>query len=93
VEPVHIPINGVLDLHTFNPREGKELLNDYISACLEKEIYALRIIHGKGKGILKQRVCALLEKHPAVASFSDAPMGAGGWGATLVVLKKPPRDQ
>ncbi len=93
MEPIHIPIDGELDLHTFNPAEVGNLLDDYISACMEKKIYALRIIHGKGGGILKKRVCAHLEKHPAVASFSDAPMEAGGWGATLVSLKRPPQDQ
>jgi len=50
---VKIPIDGVLDLHTFQPGEVKDLLNDYIEECLKKEIYELRIIHGKGTGTLK----------------------------------------
>lgn len=87
-EVVEIPIDGVLDLHTFSPKELPGLLDDYIAACLEREITDLRIIHGKGKGILRDRVRSLLKKDGRVESFVQAPDQAGGWGATLVKLKK-----
>ena len=89
MEPVAIPIDGVLDLHTFNPRELPSLIDDYIAACRERNIFDLRIIHGKGKGVLKQRVHAVLSRNSQVRAFSDAPVEAGGWGATLVELIKP----
>jgi DNA-nicking Smr family endonuclease len=89
LESIEIPITGELDLHTFQPGEVKDLLGEYISACIEKKIFSLRIIHGKGKGILKQKVHSILKKNPHVAAFTDAPAEAGGWGATLVSLKKP----
>lgn len=88
VEPVEIPIDGVLDLHTFRPQEVKELINDYIEECLRRGIYDLRIIHGKGTGTLKAIVHSLLRKHPAVLNFRQAEPQAGGWGATEVTLKK-----
>lgn len=88
MEPIEIPIDGILDLHTFSPKEVKPLLHDYIAACREKGIVSLRIIHGKGTGVLKKRVAGILQSHPDVMSFSDAPAQAGGWGATLVELKK-----
>ncbi len=88
MEPIEIPIDGILDLHTFNPKEVKPLLYDYIDACREKEIYSLRVIHGKGTGVLKKKVQGILKKHPDVLSFADAPIQAGGWGATMVELKK-----
>jgi DNA-nicking Smr family endonuclease len=88
LEPIEIPIDGVLDLHTFNPREVKPLLYDYIDACREKEIFSLRIIHGKGTGVLKKRVQGILKSHPDVVSFTDAPSQTGGWGATLVELNR-----
>jgi len=88
MEPIEIPIDGVLDLHTFHPKEVKPLLHDYIAACQEKGIYSLRIIHGKGTGVLKKRVQSILKSHPHVVSFTDAPGQAGGWGATLVALKR-----
>jgi DNA-nicking Smr family endonuclease len=87
-EPVEMPIDGVLDLHTFQPREVRELVNDYLEECLKRGIYELRIIHGKGTGTLKAIVHSVLKKHPAVASFKDADLTAGGWGATEVTLKK-----
>ena len=83
---VEMPIDGVLDLHTFNPKELPELLADYIDACREKGIDTIRIIHGKGKGIQKARVRSLLSKNRHVLNFVDAPAETGGWGATLVKL-------
>jgi DNA-nicking Smr family endonuclease len=86
MEPIEQPIDGVLDLHTFNPKELSDLLDDYFEACLDKGITSIRIIHGKGRGVLKTRVRSLLSKNAMVRSYKDAPEQAGGWGATLVEL-------
>ena len=86
-EPVEIPIDGVLDLHAFSPKDVKDLIPEYIEECLRKGITELRIIHGKGTGTLKAIVHGVLEKNPHVADFRDAGMGGGGWGATEVRLK------
>ena len=86
MEPVEVPIDGVLDLHTFNPRELPFLIDDYLKACRERGIYSVRIIHGKGTGVQKARVHSLLAKHSLVRQFKDAPPEAGGWGATVVEL-------
>ncbi len=86
-EPIPIPINGVLDLHTFNPREIKDLVPDYLAACQEKGILLVRVIHGKGIGNLRRTVHSLLAKDPNVASFTLDHPEFGGWGATLVRLK------
>ncbi len=80
-------ITDVIDLHTFNPKEVGDLIDDYLQACLEKKIETVRIIHGKGTGILKRRVQSILSRHPQVKNFVTAPPEAGGWGATLVQLK------
>jgi DNA-nicking Smr family endonuclease len=77
----------VLDLHTFSPKDLPALLDDYIEACLDASIFDLRIIHGKGRGVLRDRLRGLLRKHYLVESFTQAPLEAGGWGATLVRLK------
>ena len=88
-KPVKIPIEDVLDLHTFHPRDVPSLLEEYLTACQEDGIYAVRIIHGKGKGIQKTRVRSLLEQMPMVESCKDAGHGAGGWGATIVEISRP----
>lgn len=85
--PLEIPIDGVLDLHTFAPREVKELLPHYIEACIEKGIFEVRVIHGKGTGTLRETVHSILRKTPEVESFRLAGDGAGEWGATIVSLK------
>jgi dsDNA-specific endonuclease/ATPase MutS2 len=88
IESVEIPIDGVLDLHTFQPREIKDLIPDYLRICKEKDIWEIRIIHGKGTGQLRRTVHAILSKNPMVRSFRLAGEDAGGWGATIVQLKK-----
>jgi len=87
MQPIQIPIEDSLDLHTFQPGEIPELLDSYLRACVEKGILNVRIIHGKGKGFLRNRVQGLLGKHALVVSYKTAPPEAGGWGATLVQLK------
>jgi len=84
--PVIVPIDGILDLHTFNPRELPSLIGEYLQVCREKGILNVRIIHGKGRGIQKARVHSLLARNPLVRAFKVAPEDAGGWGATLVKL-------
>lgn len=88
-DAVELPIDGVLDLHTFDPKDVRQLVPDYIEACLEKGIFRIRIIHGKGKGVLRRIVHSLLTEHPAVISFRLDPDPGSSWGATLVELKKP----
>ncbi|MFH1034292.1 MAG: Smr/MutS family protein [Pseudomonadota bacterium] len=86
-EPIEIPIDGVLDLHTFQPREVKALLADYLEACQQAGILEVRVIHGKGRGELRRLVQATLERLPLVASFKLAEGEQGGWGATIVRLR------
>lgn len=90
-EPIVVPIEDVLDLHTFRPKEVPELLKDYFLACAESNILSVRVVHGKGKGVLRKRVHEFLKKSDLVKSFKNAPPEAGSWGATLVELQKPAR--
>ena len=85
-DPVELPINGELDLHTFRPSDLGELIPDYIEACLEKGITRVRIIHGKGIGTLRTTVHKVLERDPRVARFELAGPTEGGWGATIAWL-------
>lgn len=87
---VDLPIDGILDLHTFRPDEVKDLLRDYLTACREQGILDVRVIHGKGTGILRETVHSVLRRLPEVVSFRIAGGDAGSWGATIVTLRKRP---
>jgi len=84
-----IPIDGVLDLHTFRPGEVKDLVTHYLEVCRERGLLQVRIIHGKGTGVLRERVHSILKRDPAVVSFGLDKGAAGGWGATVVDLAPP----
>jgi DNA-nicking Smr family endonuclease len=88
-EPIELPIDGVLDLHTFRPQDVKDVVTEFIQECVARGIYDLRIIHGKGIGQLRNTVHALLKKHPQVESFALASEYYGGSGATIVRLVRP----
>ncbi len=90
MEPIHFPITDILDLHQFRPGEVADLLDDYLHECVATGILSVRIIHGKGTGVLRRRVHALLSRHPLVRSYGPAPLSGGGWGATLVALTASP---
>ena len=85
-EVIHLPIDEVLDLHAFNPKDVASVVDEYLKACVEKDINEVRIIHGKGKGVLRRTVHALLKKHPLVQDFK-LDSGPSSWGASIVRLK------
>ena len=89
-EVVELPIDGVLDLHAFMPRDIVDVVREYIDACRDRGILEVRIIHGKGKGVQRAAVRSLLSRLPGVRSFRDAGEGGGGWGATVVDLAPDP---
>lgn len=86
--PVELPITDVLDLHSFPPREVPDLVRDYLDAAYAKGLRRLRIIHGRGTGVQRRTVRTLLERDPRVVAFGDAPLEAGGWGATWVEMRE-----
>ena len=88
-EPIRIPVTDVFDLHTVPVREVKSVVENYLEEAHRMGFRAFRIIHGRGIGVQREIVRSILTKTPFVARFSDAPLEAGGWGATVVTLREP----
>jgi dsDNA-specific endonuclease/ATPase MutS2 len=88
-EPVRIPITDVFDLHTVPPRDTAAVVEAYLDEAHARGFRALRIIHGRGIGVAREIVRAVLARTPFVLGFEDAPAEAGGWGATVVTLAPP----
>lgn len=88
-QPIEYPIDGTLDLHQFSAKETKSVVVEYIDACLKRQIFKLRIVHGKGIGVQREIVHSILKKHARVESFRHEGGSGGGWGATVVELHKP----
>jgi len=86
-EPVEVPIEDALDLHSFGPRDVASVVEEYLSAAHERGFREVRIIHGRGIGVQRSIVRAVLSRHLLVVSFADAPPDRGGWGATIVRLR------
>src|SRR5688500_13256587 len=86
-EPAEYPINGELDLHTFSPKEVPYLIQDYLDECQRRGLLEIRIVHGKGQGVLRRTVEAALKKRTDIIEARLAPRERGGWGATLVTLR------
>ena len=86
-EPVVLPLEDSIDLHPFAPRDIPSVVAEYLEQCIQAGLSEVRIIHGRGVGVQRNIVRSLLERHPEVDSFQDAPPEAGGWGATRVVLR------
>jgi dsDNA-specific endonuclease/ATPase MutS2 len=86
-EPIRIPISDVFDLHSIPPRDVKAVVEEYLREAHRLGFKALRIIHGRGIGVQREMVRSVLARTEFVAGFEDAPVEAGGWGATIVTLR------
>jgi dsDNA-specific endonuclease/ATPase MutS2 len=84
--PFRIPVENVFDLHSVPPRDVKAVVEEYLAEARRLGFTAVRIIHGRGTGVQREMVRAILARTPFVADFHDAPLDAGGRGATVVTL-------
>lgn len=88
-----IPIEDAIDLHGYPPKDIPDVADAYLEAAAEAGLREVRLIHGRGKGVQRARVRSLLEKHPRVEHFGDAPAHRGGWGAQIVTLKASSKER
>lgn len=86
--PVEIPLEDFMDLHPFAPEDIPSVAEAYLEAAREAGLQEVRLIHGRGRGVQKERVRQLLGRLDWVEHFEEAPAERGGWGATLVWLRR-----
>jgi DNA-nicking Smr family endonuclease len=86
-EPVEIPIEDVFDLHPFQPKEIRDVALEYLSEARRRGFRQVRLIHGRGIGVQRERIQNLLKSLEWVEAFHDADHTGGGWGCTVVLLK------
>ena len=85
-EPVEIPIESSIDLHSFAPRDILSVVDEYLRAAAEAGLTDVRLIHGRGKGVQRADIQRLLRDHPLAERFWDAP--ESHLGATVVRLRR-----
>ena len=91
VPPVQLPLDGRLDLHLFHPKDVPALLDAYLVECRAAGVLEIEVVHGKGTGLQRRRVQALLQGRDDVLGVRTADEARGGWGVTLVSLRPPAR--
>jgi dsDNA-specific endonuclease/ATPase MutS2 len=87
-DPIRIPVTDVFDLHSIAPRDVEGVVEEYLEEARRLGLHALRLIHGRGIGVQRETVRRVLARTGFVESYSDAPLEAGGWGATIVTLRR-----
>jgi DNA-nicking Smr family endonuclease len=86
-DPVEIPIGDTLDLHPFRPNEVRDVAREYLEEARRRGFRQVRLIHGRGIGVQRANVQAMLAQLDFVEAFHDADPSGGGWGSTVVLLK------
>ena len=84
-----VPIEDSIDLHSFQPREVRIVVEEYLYQALRRGFSEVRIIHGRGAGVQRGLVQSILKKHPAVVSFRDA-ADRGSTEVSLALQNKHP---
>jgi dsDNA-specific endonuclease/ATPase MutS2 len=92
-EPIEIPITDTLDLHPFRPREIRDVAREYLIEAHTLGLTQVRLIHGRGIGVQRENIRALLRSLDFVADFHDADPSGGGWGSTVVLLAPNPQNR
>ena len=87
-DPVVLPVEETIDLHSFRPAETASVVEEYLAEAAARGFCEVRIVHGRGAGVQRRVVRAVLARSSLVLEFRDAPPERGGWGATVVLLRR-----
>lgn len=91
MDPIEIPITDTLDLHPFRPDEIKDVAREYLIEAQRLGFTQVRLIHGRGIGVQRERIRSLLRELDFILDFEDADPSGGGWGSTVVLLAEASR--
>ncbi len=87
-EPIELEITDTLDLHSFQPKDIRSLVENYLTEARNRNFPVVKIIHGKGIGVQREIVRKILSDTDFVESFKNASEFSGSWGATIVKFKE-----
>ena len=87
-DEISLPVEDTLDLHAFSPRDVASVTEAFLEAASASGWREVRVVHGRGIGVHREIVRAVLARSPFVSGYRDAPPERGGWGATIVRLAK-----
>jgi len=82
-----LAIQAGIDLHGLNREQAAAQVNEFLRLCLGRGHRCVRIVHGKGLGVLKAKLRKWLPQRDEVLAYCEAPAYEGGSGALLVLLK------
>lgn len=80
-------IKTEIDIRGNNFEDARVIVDKYIDDAYLSGIKEIRIIHGKGTGVLREKIRDYLRKNKYVKHYEDAPSNQGGYGATVVEFK------
>jgi len=83
----HWAIQDGVDLHGLTRDQAAAIVADFLAHCVARGLRCVRIVHGKGLGILKAKLNTWLPRREEVLAYCQAPPNDGGSGALLVLLK------
>lgn len=79
-------VNPELHIRRLKVDEALPMIDPYLNAAFMSNLETVRIIHGKGTGILRKVVHDMLSRHPLVKSFRLGDYNEGSYGVTIVEL-------
>ena len=83
----HWSVQDGIDLHGMTRDQSSAVLVEFLEQCMGRGLRCVRIVHGKGLGILKAKLKKWLPQREEVLAYCQAPANDGGSGALLVLLK------